>query len=108
MRILLPTSFAWRTGSDFRCGRGPEATMSFYEDKEFRSAKESGKEPAQVFIRMGHPRIRAHVIPISGATEEPTTRDFATSYCAAWQPTPSGEHGEDTPTFEAWRREIFP
>jgi hypothetical protein len=38
---------------------------------------------------MGHPRVRAHVVPFSGKTGELTKQDFVTSFLVAWQPTPT-------------------
>ena len=63
--------------------------MAPFEEKPFRSQAESGPEPAKVHIRMGHPRVRAHVVPFSGKTGELTKQDFVTSFLVAWQPSPT-------------------
>ena len=54
--------------------------MATLEEKPFRSEKESGKEPGQVYIRMGHPQVRAHVVPAAGKTGDLTKGDFITSF----------------------------
>jgi hypothetical protein len=59
-----------------------------YEEKPFRSEDES-KEPMEVHVRIGHPRVRPHVVPISGKTGELTKGDFVTSFLVAWQPSPT-------------------
>jgi hypothetical protein len=63
--------------------------MTSYEDKAFRSEKEAAREPAEVFIRMGHPQVRAIVAPLSGTSGELTRGDFVTSFCVSWQPNPT-------------------
>jgi hypothetical protein len=63
--------------------------MPTFDEKPFRSEKESAKEPAEVYIRMGHPRVRPHVVPMSGRTGELTKQDFVTSFLVAWQPSPT-------------------
>src|SRR5262245_4919920 len=63
--------------------------MPSFEEKPFRSEAESAKEPAEVFIRMGHPRVRPHVVPFAGKTGELTKHDFVTSFLIAWQPSPT-------------------
>jgi len=59
------------------------------EEKPFRSQGEADTEPTEVHIRMGHPRIRAHVVPFAGKTGELTRQDFVTSFLVAWQPNPT-------------------
>ncbi len=59
------------------------------DEKPFRSEKESGAEPAEIHIRMGHPRVRPHVVPAIGKTGELTKHDFVTSFLVAWQPSPT-------------------
>jgi hypothetical protein len=59
------------------------------DEKPFRSEAESGRDPAEIHIRMGHPRVRPHVVPARGTTGEPTRRDFVTSFLVAWQPAPT-------------------
>jgi hypothetical protein len=56
-------------------------------EKPFQS--DSEKEPAQVNIRMGQPRVRAHVLPAAGKTADLTKADFVTSFLVAWQPVPT-------------------
>ena len=63
--------------------------MPPFDEKPFRSDAESGKEPADVLIRMGHPRVRPHVVPFAGKTGELTKQDFVTSFLIAWQPSPT-------------------
>ena len=63
--------------------------MSPLDEKPFRSEKDSAREPAEVFIRMGHPRVRPHVVPFAGKTGDLTKDDFVTSFLVAWQPSPT-------------------
>jgi hypothetical protein len=63
--------------------------MPPFEEKPFRIDGAASEEPAEIFIRMGHPQVRAHVVPISGKTGELTKHDFATSFLVAWQPFPT-------------------
>jgi len=63
--------------------------MPPFEEKPFRSREESEKEPAEVHIRMGHPRVRAHVVPVAGKTGDLTRDDFVTSFLVAWEPSPT-------------------
>jgi hypothetical protein len=49
----------------------------------------SDDEPPEVFIRVGHPRVRPHVVPAAGKTGELTKDDFVTSFLVAWQPVPT-------------------
>jgi hypothetical protein len=60
-----------------------------YDEKSFRSADEAETEPTAIHIRMGHPRVRPHVIPVAGKTGELTKHDFVTSFLVAWQPSPT-------------------
>ena len=55
------------------------------DEKPFRS----DDEPADVQIRIGHPRVRPHVVPAAGKTGELTKQDFVTSFLVAWQPLPT-------------------
>jgi hypothetical protein len=57
------------------------------DEKPFRSEKES--DSAEVFIRVGHPQVRPHVVQAPGKTGELTTQDFVTSFLVAWQPVPT-------------------
>jgi hypothetical protein len=59
------------------------------DEKPFRSEKESSSEPTEVFIRMGHPRVRPHVVPAAGKADALTKHDFVTSFLVAWQPSPT-------------------
>jgi hypothetical protein len=59
------------------------------DEKPFRSEKESEREPAEIRILMGHPRVRPHVVPATGKTGELTKHDFVTSFLVAWQPSPT-------------------
>lgn len=59
------------------------------EEKPFRSEEESVGEPAEVHIRMGHPRVRPHVVPSPGKNGNLTRSDFVTSFLAAWEPVPT-------------------
>jgi hypothetical protein len=63
--------------------------MPPFDEKPFRSEEESVREPAEVHIRMGHPRVRPHVVPAAGKTGELTKHDFVTSFLVAWQPSPT-------------------
>ena len=63
--------------------------MPPFDEKPFRSEEESAKEPSEVYIRMGHPRVRPHVVPFSGKTGDLTKHDFVTSFLVAWQPSPT-------------------
>src|SRR6202040_2792485 len=62
-------------------------TMPPLDEKPFRSEKESEREPAEIRILMGHPRVRPHVVPATGKTGELTKHDFVTSFLVAWQPS---------------------
>ena len=57
------------------------------EEKPFRSDNE--KEPAEVHIFMGHPQVRAHVVPAAGKTGNLVKDDFVTSFLVLWQPNPT-------------------
>ena len=59
------------------------------DEKPFRSEKESSSEPAEVFIRMGYPRVRPHVVSAAGKADALTKQDFVTSFLVAWQPLPT-------------------
>jgi len=61
------------------------------DEKPFRSENESEGGPAEIHIRMGHPRVRPHVVPIQReepAPKEPTKGAFVTSFLVCWQPSP--------------------
>ena len=57
--------------------------MAPLDEKPFRSEKESA-EPETVTIRMGHPRVRPHVVPMADEGA-----DFVTSFLVAWEPSPT-------------------
>jgi|SRR5450432_1682866 len=59
------------------------------DEKPFRSEKESDREPAEIRILMGHPRVRPRVVPVSGKTDELTRQDFVTTFLVVWQPSPT-------------------
>lgn len=59
-----------------------------YEEKPFRSAGESA-EPIQVHVHMSHPRVRPHVVPISGPDGKTAKGEFVTSFLLAWEPSPT-------------------
>jgi hypothetical protein len=54
-------------------------------EKPFRA----DQEPADARIRMGSPRVRAHVVPAAGKTGDLTKSDFVTSFLVTWQPAPT-------------------
>jgi len=56
-------------------------------EKPFQS--DSEKEPSQIDVRIGQPRVRAHVVPAAGKTDDLTKADFATSFLVAWRPSPT-------------------
>ena len=58
------------------------------DEKPFRSEAESD-EPIEAVIRMSQPRVRPHVAPADGKTENLTQADFVTSFLVAWQPEPT-------------------
>lgn len=39
-------------------------------------------------VRAGRPRVRPHVVPVSGKTGPLTRADIVTSFLVAWQPSP--------------------
>jgi hypothetical protein len=59
-----------------------------YEEKSFRSESEAAARPTEIHVRMGHPRVRPHVVPAAGKTGALTAGDFVTSFLVAWQPSP--------------------
>lgn len=58
------------------------------DEKPFRAEDEEG-EPVQVHVRIGHPRIRPHVVPMTKGTGQRMTDDFVTSFLVAWEPSPT-------------------
>ena len=61
------------------------------EDKPFRSDDEEAGESVPVHIRMGHPRVRPHVVPLKSAlsASQKSKDDFVTSFLVAWEPSPT-------------------
>jgi hypothetical protein len=59
------------------------------EEKPFRSETEAAREASEVHIRMGHPRVRPHVVAVDGKAAELKPGDFVTSFLVAWQPSPT-------------------
>ena len=41
-----------------------------------------------VTVRVGRPRVRPHVVPMSGKTGQLTKEDLVTSFLVVWQPSP--------------------
>jgi len=62
--------------------------MPPFDEKPFQSDEEA-REPAQVVIRMAHPRVRPHVVPMAGKSGPLSKDDYATSFLVAWQPSPT-------------------
>lgn len=63
--------------------------MASLDEKAFRSERESDRQPAEIRIRMGRPRVRPHVVPVSGETGEPAGHELVTSFVVTWQPSPT-------------------
>lgn len=63
--------------------------MHSFDERPFRSDQEPDREPQEVHIRMGDPRVRPHVIAPSSKTGELKKHDFVTSFLVAWQPSPT-------------------
>ena len=61
--------------------------MPPFEEKPFRSDADE-KEPTEVHVRIGHPRIRPHVVAAAGP-DGALSKDFVTSFLVAWQPSPT-------------------
>jgi hypothetical protein len=59
------------------------------DERPFRFEEESDREPAEIRILMGHPRVRPRVVPVSSKPGEPTQQDFVTTFLVAWQPSPT-------------------
>lgn len=58
------------------------------DDKSFRSEDEDPGQPVPVHIRVGHPRVRPHVVPIAEKSGK-SRDDFVTSFLVAWEPSPT-------------------
>ena len=63
--------------------------MHSFDERPFRSDQEPDRDPEDVSIRMGDPRVRPHVVPASSRTGELTKDDFVTSFLVAWEPSPT-------------------
>ena len=63
--------------------------MHSYDEKPFRSDQEPDREPEEVSIRMGDPRVRPHVVAAPGKTGALSKQDFVTSFLVAWEPSPT-------------------
>jgi hypothetical protein len=63
--------------------------MPPYEEKPFSSPEDAAREPTEVHVRMGHPRVRPHVVPLAGKTGDLAKHDFVTSFLVAWEPMPT-------------------
>ena len=63
--------------------------MSQLDEKAFRSNEESADDFVNTHITMGEPRVRPHVVPVSGKSGALTKNDFVTSFLVAWEPTPT-------------------
>src|SRR4030095_12617873 len=59
------------------------------EERPFRSQEESAPELTDVSVRMGQPRVRPHVAPVSRQTGPLTKQYFVTSFLVAWEPSPT-------------------
>jgi hypothetical protein len=64
--------------------------MATLDEKPFRSENEPEGGPSEIHIRMGHPRVRPHVVPIQKEPAAPETKtgEFVTSFLVCWQPYP--------------------
>lgn len=60
--------------------------MPPFDEKPFRSEADA-KEPTEIHVRIGHPRVRPHVVAAAGP--EGTAPNFVTSFLVAWQPSPT-------------------
>jgi hypothetical protein len=58
------------------------------DEKPFRSEEEEFGRPVPVHIRVGHPSVRPHVVPIAEKTGK-SKDDFVTSFLVAWEPSPT-------------------
>jgi hypothetical protein len=63
--------------------------MHSFDERPFRSDQESDRDPEDVYIRMGDPRVRPHVVPVSSKSGKLTKHDFVTSFLVAWEPSPT-------------------
>jgi hypothetical protein len=59
------------------------------DEKPFRSEDEETGQPVPVHIRVGHPRVRPHVVPLAGDGGAPSKPEFVTSFLVAWEPSPT-------------------
>jgi hypothetical protein len=49
---------------------------------------ECSDDVVAVQVRMGHPRVRPHVVPMSGVQAPTRREEIVTSYIVVWQPNP--------------------
>lgn len=59
------------------------------EEKPFRSPDEPADETSSAHIRVGHARVRPHVVPFPERAGDLTRADFVTTFLAAWEPYPT-------------------
>ena len=64
--------------------------LSVGEDKPFRSESENDcwDRRVPVHIRVGHPNVIPHVVPIAGRQAPLAASDFVTSFLVSWKPAP--------------------
>jgi len=64
--------------------------LSVGEDKPFRSESENDcwDRRVPVHIRVGHPNVSPHVVPIAGRQAPLSPYDFVTSFLVSWKPAP--------------------
>lgn len=53
-----------------------------------RVRDECTDQTVAITVRVGRPRIRPHVVPMSGKTTPLTKEDLVTSFLVVWQPSP--------------------
>jgi hypothetical protein len=56
--------------------------------ERYSSMTECGPDAAAVTVRLGHPRVRPHVVPVAGKTTPQSKDDLVTSFIVVWQPSP--------------------
>jgi hypothetical protein len=49
---------------------------------------ECSDDVVAVDVRVGHPRVRPHVVPVSGVQTPTKREEIVTSYIVVWQPNP--------------------
>lgn len=53
-----------------------------------RTRNECTDQTVAITVRVGPPRVRPHVVPVSGKTGQLTKEDLITSFLVVWQPSP--------------------